>query len=339
MVFQFDPEKYNGKAKEKYLAAKQRIERIHHKYPKIRQANELINNLERDYNFLRLGFQNKNGEQEKKLEEIKTELEQVKDYYNRLLNEYNIPKNYKDPDWDCLKCHDTGRIYQQGKYIICECNKEKHYQKRQRLGNLPVQLQKAHFKSANLNYYEVKHKTESGMSYRENAQKIYSQASSFISNFQPGKSQRGMIIEGPIGSGKSFLLGCIANALIKKNIAFKYLVYTDLLQQIRGSYSDESALDEREIMRSVQEIPILLIDDLGTEKPSEFAASILYQIIDYRYREQKPIFVTTNFHLQEMQTRFPGMGERISQRLLEMNRYVELYGNVRRKIVAERQER
>jgi DNA replication protein DnaC len=211
--------------------------------------------------------------------------------------------------------------------------------RKQKNGNLPQHLHSATFANANLNYYEADLVTGSGMNYRENAQKIYSLASSFVQKYNSDAISQGLIIEGPIGSGKSYLLGCIANALIDRGIHFRYIVYSDLLQQIRSTYNQDSPeADEKQILNTVQQIPVLLIDDLGTEKATEFASSTLYQIIDHRYREEKPIILSTNYSIKNLKNRFPVMGERIFQRLLEMNKYLELAGNVRVKKIEERQE-
>lgn len=339
MPLNFETEKYQGKAREKYIAAEKRISEIHNQYPDVKQAYNYLNSLKREYAMLKVGFWQQENKDDASLNSLKTEIEKLAQHYHKLLKKHKIDPDYKEPDWDCPKCQDTGRIYKDGKYLVCSCAKNDLRKNKQQLGNLPLHLRQASFKKANLNYYETDLQIASGMNYRENAQKIYSLAASFVQDFSQQRVRRGLIIEGPIGSGKSYLLGCIANALIEKGVHFRYIVYSDLLQQIRSSYNQDSpAADEKEILNTVQEIPVLLIDDLGTEKATDFAASTLYQIIDRRYREEKPIILTTNYSVKNLKNRFPVMGERIFQRLLEMNKYVELAGNVRVKKIEEQQE-
>lgn len=339
MPFNFKAEKYQGKAREKYLEAEKRIQEIHSKYPDIKQAYECLNSLKREYSMLKVGIFKHSEEEKKSVNKLKSEIEQLEKHYQALLKKHNVDPDYREAKFDCEKCHDTGRIYRNNQYLICSCAKNDLRKKKQKNGNLPPHLRSANFNKANLNYYETDKITDSGMNYRENAQKIYSMASTFVQRFNPENFNRGMIIEGPIGSGKSYLLGCIANALIDRGIHFRYIVYSDLLQQIRSSYNQENpTTDEKQILSTVQQIPVLLIDDLGTEKASEFAASTLYQIIDKRYRDEKAIILTTNYSVRNLKNRFPVMGERIFQRLLEMNKYVELAGNVRVKKIEEQQE-
>ena len=339
MPFNFKADKYQGKARGKYLEAEKRIKKIHSEYPDIKQAYECLNSLKREYSMLKVGIFKHSEEEKKSLKKLKAEIEQLEKHYQALLKKHNIDSDYKEAKFDCEKCHDTGRIYRNNQYLICSCAKNDLREKKQKNGNLPAHLRTANFNKANLNYYETDKITDSGMNYRENAQKIYSMASSFVQRFNSEKFNRGMIIEGPIGSGKSYLLGCIANALIDRGIHFRYIVYSDLLQKIRSSYNQENpTTDEKQILSAVQQIPVLLIDDLGTEKASEFAASTLYQIIDKRYRDEKAIILTTNYSVKNLKNRFPVMGERIFQRLLEMNKYVELAGNVRVKKIEEQQE-
>ena len=339
MPLEFNVNKYQGKNREKYMEAKKRMQRIHNQYPDVEQAYNYLNSLQREYKMLKVGIFKNDEDTENSIEELEKEIEQLEAHYHELLRKHDIPLDYKEPDWDCEKCHDTGRIYRNGKYLICSCSKNDLRKSKQKQGNLPQHLRNATFNNANLNYYETDLKTDSGMNYRENAQKIYSLASSFVNNYQSQQHSRGLIIEGPIGSGKSYLLGCIANALIDRGIQFRYIVYSDLLQKIRSSYNQNNPEnDEKQILSTVQDIPVLLIDDLGTEKATEFASSTLYQIIDHRYREEKPIILSTNYSIKNLKNRFPVMGERIFQRLLEMNKYLELAGNVRVKKIDEQQE-
>ncbi|SDC08310.1 ATP-binding protein [Halanaerobium congolense] len=339
MPLQFNSNKSQGKAREKYMEAEKRIKKIHNQYPDVEQAYSYLNSLKREYKMLKVSLFNREKDNENTAEELKKEIKQLEDHYQELLKNHNIPLDYKEPTWDCEKCHDTGRIYRNNQYLVCSCAKNDLRKRKQKNGNLPQHLHSATFANANLNYYEADLVTGSGMNYRENAQKIYSLASSFVQKYNSDAISQGLIIEGPIGSGKSYLLGCIANALIDRGIHFRYIVYSDLLQQIRSTYNQDSPeADEKQILNTVQQIPVLLIDDLGTEKATEFASSTLYQIIDHRYREEKPIILSTNYSIKNLKNRFPVMGERIFQRLLEMNKYLELAGNVRVKKIEERQE-
>lgn len=339
MPLNFNTDKYQGKAREKYMEAEKRIKRIHNQHPDVEQAYTYLNSLKREYKMLKVGFLKQNDSDKNSVEELENEIEHLESHYHELLKKHDIPLDYKEPDWDCEKCHDTGRIYRDNHYLICSCAKNDLRKRKQKTGNLPLHLQNATFSNANLNYYETDLITDSGMNYRENAQKVYSLASSFVQRFNSERINRGLIIEGPIGSGKSYLLGCIANALIDRGINFRYIVYSDLLQKIRSTYNQNNPEnDEQQILSTVQQIPVLLIDDLGTEKATEFASSTLYQIIDRRYREEKPIILSTNYSIKNLKNRFPVMGERIFQRLLEMNKYLELAGNVRVKKIEEQQE-
>lgn len=339
MPLKFSTEEYQGKNRKKYMEAKKKINKIHRKYPDVEQAYTYLNSLQREYKMLKIGLFKKDKNKKISLKELKKEIDQLESHYHQLLKKHNIPLDYKEPSWDCEKCHDTGKIYYNGKHLICSCAKNDLRKRKQRNGNLPKHLHDATFDNANLNYYEPSLKKDNGMNYRENAQKIYYLAASFVDNIQNDSHNRGLIIEGPIGSGKSYLLGSIANALIDSRIRFRYIVYSDLLQQIRSTYNqDNPENDEKQILSNVQEVPVLLIDDLGTEKATEFASSTLYQIIDHRYREEKPIILSTNYSIKNLKNRFPVMGERIFQRLLEMNKYLELAGNVRLKKIEEQQE-
>jgi len=84
---------------------------------------------------------------------------------------------------------------------------------------------------------------------------------------------------------------------------------TDLLQDIKKAYNHID-VDEDQVMWKYQTKPLLVIDDLGAEKPSEWQQEKLYSILDYRYRELKPTVITTNYSMGELI-------DRVSQRVVE----------------------
>ncbi|MEC9488764.1 MAG: ATP-binding protein [Halanaerobium sp.] len=332
MPIAYDREYFENKSRLKLIQAERRIEQIHKNHPAIKELDSEINRLKNRYRRHRIEKMS-----EGEVEELKALIREKEKAREELLAKKGLPVNYKEPEWDCPRCQDLGKYLVDGKYQLCQCARE-HYQHLIRKdARLPSKLQQATFANARLNLYSNKQKTPDGESWRDKASSVYSKAYFFSRNYQPENPMRGLIIEGPVGSGKSFLLGCIANQLLERGVPVKYIVYGDLLRKIRASYDSSDLPSEDQLLHEVQEVPVLLIDDLGTENTSEFSATILYQIIDRRYREELPLILTTNHPLNTLQERFSIMNERIFQRLLEMCRYLELVGDVRSKIVEKLQ--
>jgi DNA replication protein DnaC len=115
-------------------------------------------------------------------------------------------------------------------------------------------------------------------------------------------------------------------------MSVRYLVYADFLDSLRATFNREAEQSEQQLVDEVKNVDLLLLDDLGLEKPTEFSLKNLAQIIDYRYRNLKPLVVTSNFTLPELVRRFQTdlYGERIVWRLGEMcSNILELKGNLR----------
>ena len=140
----------------------------------------------------------------------------------------------------------------------------------------------------------------------------------------------GMLLWGNTGTGKTFLAACIANALIDQGVPVMMTSFPRILAAVQGLQPDERAgyLDDLNHYR------LLVIDDLGAERQSEYALEIVYNVIDGRYKAQKPLIVTTNIPLGEMQ-KAPSMDyQRIYDRVLAMCVPIKIDGESRRKGIA-----
>ena len=140
----------------------------------------------------------------------------------------------------------------------------------------------------------------------------------------------GMLLWGNTGTGKTFLAACIANALIDQGVSVMMTSFPRILAAVQGLRPDERAgyLDDLNRYR------LLVIDDLGAERQSEYALEIVYNVIDGRYKAQKPLIVTTNTPLIEMQ-KAPNMDyQRIYDRVLAMCVPIKIDGESRRKGIA-----
>lgn len=145
--------------------------------------------------------------------------------------------------------------------------------------------------------------------------KIYEVAKQYAHDFTP-KTNTGLIFFGKSGTGKTHLAVAIARYVIEqKQIAARVARTVELLADIRQTFSEHDgyrAENEMELIRKFTSVSLLVLDDLGAEKVSDWVREVLYRIIDERWLEQKPIIVTTNFNLKELEER---IGERIISRI------------------------
>lgn len=124
--------------------------------------------------------------------------------------------------------------------------------------------------------------------------------------------QDGCILRGNTGCGKTHL----AVAMIQGVGLFEALFITvpDLLLKIRSSFNGGRETEE-EIIQKYTEVPVLVLDDMGAEKPTEFSITTLYIIIDRRMRDCRKTIITTNLSKEEIEKVF---GARIASRLAGM---------------------
>lgn len=127
------------------------------------------------------------------------------------------------------------------------------------------------------------------------------------------KAASGLLLWGSVGTGKSFLAGCIANALLDKGVPVIMTNFARLLNRLTDMYAG----DRNAYIDSFKRYPLMIIDDLGVERNSEFAREQVFSVIDSRYRSQLPMIVTTNLSLQELQHPSDLSRARIYDRILE----------------------
>jgi DNA replication protein DnaC len=110
----------------------------------------------------------------------------------------------------------------------------------------------------------------------------------------------GLLITGTKGTGKTHIAAAIANYLLGQGIEVICLTERDLFSQIQKTYSWSSAngISEFEVMETYKIVPLLIIDDLGKERPTPWTLATLYSIVDGRYYRAMPLVVTTNYDAQ-----------------------------------------
>lgn len=109
--------------------------------------------------------------------------------------------------------------------------------------------------------------------------------------------------------------------------SIRWIATPDLLLDIRDSFRDGSDKSERDIIEEYTDCKLLVLDDLGAEKTTEWSLQTLYTIIDRRYRDEQQTIVTSNLTLNQLGDK---LDDRISSRLAELCTVIELKGQDRR---------
>lgn len=138
------------------------------------------------------------------------------------------------------------------------------------------------------------------------------------------ETRRGMYIWGTVGTGKTYAAFAIMKRLGELGLRATFHTAPELLDLIRDDFDKK---DSYNLDRLLENRGVLIIDDLGTEKASEWVTETLHKLIDKRYREVLPTIITSNNSLDELVDR---LGDRIPSRLAEMCDIVQLEGEDRR---------
>ncbi len=176
--------------------------------------------------------------------------------------------------------------------------------------------------------------------YHDNSRlDIVDQAGRFITEYEStGRlPEKGLYIHGPFGTGKSYILGALANELANRQIRTVAVYLPEFLREIKQSIQDQS-LNEK--IDFVKKASVLMLDDIGAESMSAWTRDeVLGTILQYRMAEQLPTFFTSNFTMSELEHHLtytqrgekePIKAARIMERIRTTSTPVRLSGENRR---------
>ena len=142
------------------------------------------------------------------------------------------------------------------------------------------------------------------------------------------KDSRGLLYYGPVGTGKTFLAACIANAVIDQGYRVRMTNFATVANDMQSTWEKD------QYIKDLCRYDLLILDDLGAERKSEYMQEIVFNVIDARSRAHLPVIVTTNLTRPELGNPADMAYKRIYSRVLERCLAVEVDGNDRRMVAA-----
>jgi len=217
--------------------------------------------------------------------------------------------------------------------VPCPCTEADRKTHARQLARIPSRYKHCDFESFDIDYCcEGPEAVKSNQSLK--------QARTLVEKFvieYPIGTERGLLLMGPCGVGKTHLSVAALRALVARGHQGLFYDYRDMLKQIQASYNAESQTTEMEVLEPVLKCEVLVLDDLGASKPSAWALETVGHILNARYNDNRVTLVTTNY-LDGDSPRGPGstvgrqpvredtladrIGQRIRSRLYEMCRTV-----------------
>jgi DNA replication protein DnaC len=166
-------------------------------------------------------------------------------------------------------------------------------------------------------------------------------ARGFVDGFPLETEGRGLLITGPIGIGKTHIATGILQALVaERGAKGLFCDYRDLLKKVQNTYNQQVAETELDILRPVFEADVLVLDELGAAKPTDWVWDTVAHILNTRYNDRRTTIITTNYAnlppgsgelsgpraAMREETLGDRIGERMRSRLQEMCVVVEMSG-------------
>ena len=123
----------------------------------------------------------------------------------------------------------------------------------------------------------------------------------------------GLLLFGGVGTGKSYAAGCLANALLDQGQSVRFVGLSDVVNRMQGCFGS----DREKYLRDLLGPELLILDDLGSERSTNFGKEQVFDVVNKRTLSGKPLVITTNIPLKVMQQAEDIQDRRIFDRILE----------------------
>ena len=148
----------------------------------------------------------------------------------------------------------------------------------------------------------------------------------YVENFEELRKQgKGLLLIGDVGTGKTYAACEVANALIDEGYSVLVTNFARILNTLQGTFEKQQYIDE------LSDYSLLVIDDLGAERNTEYSAEQVFNVIDARYRSGKPMIITSNLSLEKIKNPPDTESKRIYDRIIERCFPIEITGKSRRR--------
>lgn len=237
-----------------------------------------------------------------KIDEIKSENEQLLSDRAALLRAYGYPEDYTDVHYECDKCGDTGYV----DTAMCDCMKRALVLAGYESSGIGALMRTQSFENFSLDYYSDSAQTYTAM------KRAYDRLKEFSESFD-ASTYKNFLFIGGTGLGKTHLSTAIAKSVIDRHFDVLYVTAAGMIGDFETKRFGNSALSgEAGGTDRYYSADLLIIDDLGTEISNQFTVSCLYDVINSRISSRKSTIISTNLNKDEIAKRY---WDRITSRI------------------------
>jgi len=254
---------------------------------------------------------------------------------------------------DCTICDGIGLVRvvnEAGQWVSrpCECQEMVREERRLAAAHIPER-----YRHCSLDSYETVFRGQYGPSAFKNRhaadkpeadpslRRALMMANSYVKEYPTDKDHKGLLFWGTIGVGKTHLAVGVLSRLVKEyGVKGLFCDYRELLKSIQNSYNPQVQTTELELLKPVFAAEVLVLDDLGAQKPNEWVWDTVALILNTRYNDKQRTIITSNYpnrpagggektdaeRAAREQTLGDRIGDRMRSRLAEMCIPVEITG-------------
>ncbi|MCI8541710.1 ATP-binding protein [Acetatifactor aquisgranensis] len=281
---------YQRTRDENRILAETRRQKVYETVPEYRRLEESISTLSV------AGARRMLGGDENALARLHEELAEVTARQKCLLAEHGFPADYLEPLYRCADCQDTGYITSgNGLREKCHCFRQQEISILYAQSHIQDTIERENFSTLSYAYYR-----DDDLRRFETAVDI---SRKFIKDFR--ENYQNLFFYGTVGTGKSFLSGCIAGELLKNGNSVIYFSASGLFDTLARYTFDGRLKDSlHDLCEDLYSCDLLIIDDLGTEITNSFVTSELFSCLNERHLRGKSTLISTNISLEELRDRY-----------------------------------
>ncbi len=259
------------------------------------------------------------SEAKKLTEELKAQNLKLIEQKKQLLREYGYPQDYLTNIYKCSLCHDSGYDEDNRR---CKCFSQRLVSLSVANSNLNDSFVYENFDTFDIRFYSEEIDDEEGVSPRANIEIIYKVCLDFVGNLD--KRFTNLLFYGKPGLGKTFLCNSIAKEALESGKTVLYVTAPKLFKLIEEyRFNRDELAFPQELMESIYDIDLLIVDDLGTEFATIVTSSELFNIVNIRLLEKRPTVFSTNLSPYDFEGHY---SERIVSRFFGSYRLLKFFG-------------
>ena len=302
---------------EKQKQCDARIAQLYDYIPRLEELDFAIG--QKNVAMIRSGILHKNKIQQNALQ---AEIESLMNERHQLLEQYGLDEQIYKPKWNCPECEDRGYL---SDGTLCSCYQQERMQNIMEQSGMSAAMQQYRFDNFYLD----------GFDEPEGIQKKLEWCQQFAQQIVAGTCKDCLFMRGDVGRGKTHLSSAIANVVLAGGKTVIYKRAADLFDMIRQYKYEEGTQRWHEVLDQLIGCDLLVIDDLGAERTTDFVTEQLVLLLEERNYRNKPWIINSNLKLSQIQDTY---NTRVSDRIMDRATMIllERKNSYRKELAAQR---